>query len=79
MSSQQIRSILTTHGRLTVAVHTLEDNSDLYHAGLTSLATVGLMLGLEDEFDIEFPDSALSRQTFGSIESIADVIEDLVD
>ena len=79
MSSEQIRSILTTHGRLTVAVDSLGDDSDLYHAGLTSLATVGLMLGLEDEFDLEFPDSALSRQTFASIESIADVIEDILE
>jgi len=55
----------------------LLDGSDLYHAGLTSLATVGLMLALEDEFDIEFPDSMLSRKTFGSIESIVDAIEEL--
>jgi len=48
-----------------------------FDAGLTSLATVGLMLALEDEFDIEFPDSMLSRKTFGSIESIVDAIEEL--
>ena len=79
MNSQKIRDILTSHGRLTTDVATLKDTSDLYHAGLTSLATVGLMLALEDDFDIEFPDSALSRQTFGSIESISDVIEDLLE
>jgi len=78
MNTQPIRDILTSHGRLTVDIETLKDGSDLYHAGLTSLATVGLMLALEDEFDIEFPDSALSRQTFGSIESIADVIEEII-
>jgi acyl carrier protein len=48
-------------------------------AGLTSLATVGLMLALEDEFDIEFPDSALSRKTFSSIEAIADTVESLME
>ncbi len=79
MNIQKIRDILSSHGRLTSDVSTLSDSSDLYQAGLTSLATVGLMLALEDAFDIEFPDSALSRQTFSSIESIADTIEDLLE
>lgn len=79
MSIEKVRDILASHGRLTQPVDSLEDNSDLYLAGLTSLATVGLMLALEDEFDIEFPDSALSRKTFSSIESIAETVEDLMD
>ncbi|MGX5172746.1 acyl carrier protein [Aliikangiella sp. IMCC44653] len=79
MNSEKIRDILSSHGRLTESVANLKDDSDLYQAGLTSLATVGLMLALEDEFDIEFPDSALSRKTFGSINAIADTIEDLAD
>lgn len=79
MSTEKIRDILTQHGRLSQPVSELQDSSDLYNAGLTSLATVGLMLALEDEFDVEFPDSALSRKTFSSIEAIADTIEDLQD
>lgn len=79
MEIDKIREILTSHGRLTTPVSDLQNESDLYQAGLTSLATVGLMLALEDEFDIEFPDSVLSRKTFGSIESIAETIEDLID
>lgn len=79
MEIDKIREILTSHGRLTTPVSDLQNESDLYQAGLTSLATVGLMLALEDEFDIEFPDSVLSRKTFGSIESIAETIEDLLD
>jgi len=79
MAIEKVRDILSAHGRLTTPVDNLEDDSDLYQAGLTSLATVGLMLALEDEFDIEFPDSALSRKTFGSIEAIADTVDDLLD
>lgn len=77
MSSEKIRAILSTHGRLTTDVSALADSSDLYHAGLTSLATVGLMLALEDDFDVEFPDSMLSRKTFSSIDTITDAIEEL--
>ena len=79
MSLDSVRSILSKHGRLTADVSSLENDSDLYNAGLTSLATVGLMLALEDEFDIEFPDSMLSRKTFSSIEAITEAIEELQD
>jgi acyl carrier protein len=79
VSIKKVREILSAHGRLTESVEKLDDDSDLYHAGLTSLATVGLMLALEDEFDIEFPDSMLSRKTFGSIEAIAETVDDLID
>ena len=40
-----IRDILAQHGRLSVNVRTLKDDGDLYDAGLTSLATVSIMLG----------------------------------
>ena len=44
---------------------------------MTSLATVGLMLALEDQFNVEFPDSLLSRKTFSSIDSISEAIAQL--
>ena len=77
MKLEKIREILSQHGRLSTPVEQLQEDSDLYNAGLTSLATVGLMLALEEEFDVEFPDSMLSRKTFDSIESIHDAIEEL--
>jgi len=66
----QIRDLLKQHGGLSVDVATLSDDADLYRAGLTSFASVQLMLGLEDAFDIEFPDSMLNRATFGSIKGM---------
>lgn len=75
---EEIRDILQKHARLAVDAAELQEDSDLYRAGLTSLTTVNLMLALEDHFDIEFPDSVLGRKTFGSIESISEVIEELV-
>ena len=69
-----IREIVAKQGRLSVDVFGLEETSDLYAAGLTSLATVGIMLALEDRFDIEFPESMLSRKTFGSVASITEAV-----
>jgi acyl carrier protein len=37
---------------------------------MTSHASVNLMLGLENEFDIEFPDRMLRRSVFESVASI---------
>lgn len=72
-----IREVLAQHGRLSVDVHGLDEDADLYSAGLTSLATVGIMLALEERFDIEFPESKLSRVTFRSVATIAEAVSDL--
>jgi acyl carrier protein len=48
----------------------LADDSDLYQAGMTSHASVNVMLALEGEFEVEFPDHMLRRGTFESIASI---------
>lgn len=77
MIAEKIRAILAQHGRLTKDVQSLASDSDLYEAGLTSLTTVNLMLAIEDEFDIEFPDNMLGRKTFGSIEALCEAVEQL--
>ncbi len=79
MVHDQIREILATHGRLASDVSELDNDSDLYQAGLTSLITVNLLLAIEDHFDVEFPDDLLSRRTFQSIDALADAVTGLVD
>jgi acyl carrier protein len=77
MVTEKIRAVIAKHARLSVDANTLTEDSDLYASGLTSLTTVNLMLALEDEFDIEFPDNKLGRKTFESIRSLTEVIEEL--
>lgn len=71
----QIREVLAAHGRLPVDVSTLGNDDDLYRAGLTSHASVNVMLALEDEFDVEFPDALLRKSTFATITSIAGALQ----
>lgn len=78
MSSDQIREVLAAHAKLAVDVATLGDDQDLYEAGMTSHASVNVMLGLEDAFDIEFPEEMLRKKTFESIASIRASVEQLV-
>lgn len=74
-----IREILSKFGQLPVAVDTVADDADLYAAGLSSFASVQLMLGLEDAFDIEFPDSMLNRKSFASISAIETTVKAILD
>lgn len=76
-NAQKIRIILKEHGRLAKDVDALADNADLYQAGMTSHASVNVMLALEGEFDVEFPDEMLKRSSFESIAAIASAVESL--
>ena len=73
----EIRQILKEHGRLASDATTLADDADLYQAGMTSHASVNVMLALEAEFDLEFPDHMLKRSVFESIAAIRGAIEEL--
>ena len=79
MSTDTIREIIAEHGRLSVDVGTLAVGDDLYAAGLTSHASVSLMLAIEDAFDIEFPDSMLKRGVFESIAAIDEAVRTIKD
>ncbi|AQV96188.1 acyl carrier protein [Cupriavidus necator] len=72
-----IRNILGEVARLDVPVSNLADGDDLYAAGLSSLATVHVMLALENAFDIEIPDQMLTRQLFRSVDSLAAAVEQI--
>lgn len=74
---EDIRNILKDHGRLSADPTTLAEDADLYQAGLTSHASVNVMLALEGKFDVEFPDRMLKRGVFGSIASISEAITEL--
>lgn len=73
----EIRNIVQQHGRLGVEMSSLGDDADLYDAGLSSHASINLMLALEEHFDLEFPERLLRRRTFESVASIQLAIEEL--
>ncbi len=75
--TDEIRNIIAEHGRLSVAATETPPDSGLYNAGMTSHASVNVMLALEDHFDIAFPDSMLKRSVFESISAIERALEEL--
>jgi acyl carrier protein len=73
---ETIRLVLAEHGRLAVDPNAIDDSTDLFDAGMTSHASVNVMLALEEAFDFEFPESMLKKSTFESIAAIrAGVLE----
>jgi acyl carrier protein len=75
--TEQIRQIIKDHARLATAIDALPADADLYQAGMTSHASVNVMLALEDHFDIEFPDRMLTRSVFESISAIEAALVEL--
>jgi acyl carrier protein len=72
--SAAVREIVKEHGRLAVDIDSLSDDASLYEAGMTSHASVNVMLALEDAFDVEFPDEMLKRSVFESVGSISEAL-----
>lgn len=77
MPSSAVWDIVREHGRLSVDVDAIGDADSLYEAGMTSHASVNVMLALEDAFDIEFPDEMLKRSVFESVASISEALAKL--
>jgi acyl carrier protein len=76
-SEATIRAVLRDHGRLRQDVAVLDAGADLYQSGMTSHASVNVMLALEGAFDVEFPDHMLKRNVFSSIASIRRALDEL--
>ena len=74
---ETIREVLGEHGHLVVDAGSINEDDDLFAAGMTSHASVNVMLALEDAFDIEFPDEMLTRGVFESVNALAGAIDQL--
>jgi acyl carrier protein len=72
-----VREVLAAHAGLVKDAWTVEAESDLFAAGMTSHASVNVMLALEDALDIEFPERLLKKSTFASVASILDALDSL--
>jgi acyl carrier protein len=75
----RIRAVLDAHGKLRTPAGDLAEGDDLYAAGMTSHASVNVMLALEDAFDVEFPDELLTKHTFCTISTVRDALLSLTE
>lgn len=59
------------------ADHEIAPEQQLMNLGVTSLQLMRIVAAIEQELDIEFPDSALDMATFETVGSLAAVVESL--
>ena len=75
--TEEIRDVLSKHAHLSVDASRLTEDTNLYDAGMTSHASVNVMLALENAFDVEFPDRMLRRNVFESIAAMRTALEEI--
>lgn len=74
----RVKNVIVEYAELDTENDAFDTQDDLFAKGMSSRASVGVMLGLESEFDIEFPDEMLRRDVFESIASISEAVSSLV-
>lgn len=70
-----VRRLVMKQLNLKGSGHEPRPDEDLWRWGMTSLTCLGLMLSIEDTFEIELPEDALQQSTFRSINSISAAVE----
>ena len=73
----RVKQVIINYAELSDQAESLKVDDDLFALGMSSRASVGVMLGLESEFDIEFPDSMLRKDVFMTIRAISAAIESI--
>jgi acyl carrier protein len=74
----QIRQVIAEHARLATSIDEVGDDGDLFAAGMTSHASVNVMLALEDAFGVEFPEAMLRKSTFATVSNLEVAIGELL-
>ncbi|TSE00395.1 acyl carrier protein [Skermania sp. ID1734] len=69
-----VEACLDSCAQLSAPAATIDRTADLYDLGLSSHASVNVMMAIEEALDLHFPDSLLRKSTFASIEAILDAI-----
>lgn len=72
-----LREIVRTQGKLKVPAARIQLDDDLYKLGMSSLATVNVMLAIETRFDIEIPEKSLNRDTFRTIAALSALVREI--
>jgi acyl carrier protein len=66
-----IQRLIEQEAHLAVPAARLTPGANLYKLGLTSYDATRLLIAIEREFQVEFPDDALDDKALASIEAIA--------
>ena len=72
-----VRDVITQYAGISADADVIGADADLYAIGMTSFASVEVMLGLEEKFAIEFPQDLVKRDTFLSVSAMAAAVAEI--
>ena len=67
---RDVRALVAGIANLAVPLAELDDDADLFEAGMSSIEAVTLVVALETKFDLRFDQELMQIDTFRSIASI---------
>ncbi len=72
----RVKQVIIRTLSLEVNAEEIDDEDALFGGGLglNSMATIEIIVGLEEEFDIEVPDEDLRVELFDSVQTMADYV-----
>ncbi|MFT5468509.1 MAG: acyl carrier protein [Verrucomicrobiales bacterium] len=73
----KIEAIVRPHLKFLESEEALAPDMNLSQAGLDSMASINLILDLEDDLGISIPDDLLTENSFTSLANIRELIEGL--
>jgi acyl carrier protein len=79
LTPERFEKVVRPHLPRLPAEAPLLPGEELAGYGLDSLGTVTLLVDLETEFDVSFPDEALTAATFATADSLWTVLQSLID
>jgi acyl carrier protein len=74
----RVRRVVAEHSHLEASAYECPEQLNLHDAGMTSFESVNIMVIIEDEFDIEFPDHMLRREVFESVASMKSAVAEVL-
>lgn len=74
-SIAEIEAVVRPHLKFLDEADALAPDQDLGEAGLDSMASIDLLLDIEDRFGIAIPDDLLTEDSFTSLAEIGKMLE----
>ncbi|MGH8773896.1 MAG: acyl carrier protein [Jiangellaceae bacterium] len=75
----QVRALLEERLKVSGNGAVIAGDASLSDLGLDSIAILSMVVGLEQEFDVEIPDQDVSLDNFGSVASIVRYVAGQLD
>ncbi len=76
----QVKQVIIRKLSLDVKPEEIGDDDQLFGGGmgLNSMATIEIIVGLEEEFEIQIPDEDLRVELFDSVKTMADYVRGVI-